>query len=926
MTESADDWTGELDEAPRRPRPDPLLVPNLLGDLDALAELLAREVGRKAWLNAFLLAAGINQISEDYFHTSTISRRRAAAYLRRAAPRPFGSAAAVAVRTFDSVAWAARSLPHADRRAAVWQRRAGALVDALAGAVATPPSDAWAKSLAAASTALLLDRSALPAELRRSIVRLPSCFRNFDQQPDDIERLTHEFSRLWPDRSRDISVVGVRTSGSYTAPLHSAYLRGLGYERVRVLTVRPGQRWTRRAVESMRSLARLGGLALLSDDPPKSGGSVAKVALELEKLGLPAGSIILLLQTLGDAASPPMRLQRYPNVVLPWPEWSVQAQLAPAAVLQALRAVLGPESDIRALERLPLPAAPRPRGHIQARYRVELSGSSHGGPHVREIHVEGVGLGYFGEHALTVAQRLQGFLPEVIAVKDGLLYREWMPEEKRLKTIAPEHVGRVAETVVDYAVARSQALPVAEDFSLRLVDRGAVWQRAGDILARGFGRAEKLIRPLSYPLARRLLHVAKPSVIDGRMDVKAWFRAGSSDQLVKVDFAQRAFNSLDVYCYDHAFDVAGLEPGASDPAIAATLRETYLRRTGIAIDPERWLLYRLVHVFEQHRDEPEQRVDVERALAREMQGYYYDTLFAGLDTRRSGALCAFDVDWSLETRALGFPALTPAGAFALQALARHGYRACIATGRSIAEVRDRCRAYGLVGGVAEYGAASYDAGTDRVRDLLSREDHELLAGVRRALSAVPGIEIDPEHTIAVRAYRFDSTGRRRGVDPDVIASVLRAAGSGDGVRAILGSYQTDFMVNTIDKSVGLRALAADLGLEAVDGKLFALAVGDSAEDLPMMMVARLALAPANAEPAVRKAGIRILARAGQRAVAQAVAEVIGHAPGGCDRCRVKPLPDRSRLFLTALAAQDASGAAKAVHVLRLARALATTTL
>jgi hypothetical protein len=134
------------------------------------------------------------------------------------------------------------------------------------------------------------------------------------------------------------------------------------------------------------------------------------------------------------------------------------------------------------------------------------------------------------------------------------------------------------------------------------------------------------------------------------------------------------------------------------------------------------------------------------------------------------------------------------------------------------------------------------------------------------------------------------------------------------------------MVNTIDKSVGLRALATDLGIEALEGRLFALAVGDSAEDVPMMMLARLALAPADSEPAVRAAGIRVLGRAGQRGMTQAVKELIGHPPGHCATCRVHNLPERSRLMLTALSAQDASGLGKAVQAFRLARALATTRL
>ena len=41
---------------------DPLLVPNLLSDLDGLMEMLVDEIARESWLNSFLLAAGANQV------------------------------------------------------------------------------------------------------------------------------------------------------------------------------------------------------------------------------------------------------------------------------------------------------------------------------------------------------------------------------------------------------------------------------------------------------------------------------------------------------------------------------------------------------------------------------------------------------------------------------------------------------------------------------------------------------------------------------------------------------------------------------------------------------------------------------------------------------------------------------------------------
>ena len=79
----------------------------------------------------------------------------------------------------------------------------------------------------------------------------------------------------------------------------------------------------------------------------------------------------------------------------------------------------------------------------------------------------------------------------------------------------------------------------------------------------------------------------------------------------------------------------------------------------------------------------------------------------------AGALCAIDIDGVLETSPLGFSSLTPTGAVTLRAVTLHGYRPILATGRSLDEVRERCAAYHLAGGVAEYGAVVYNHGTER---------------------------------------------------------------------------------------------------------------------------------------------------------------------------------------------------------------------
>ena len=872
---------------------------------------------RESWLNAFLLAAGANQVAEDCLHDDAISLPRVARHVERVVPGIVGSGSAAAIRGVDAVRWRAREMALGERRLARWQLQMARMVTTLAGFTIRPPEAIERRALLEEARRLSSGRSSLPRHARRSVMRLPSCFRNFDQHPADLEVLTEEFARRRPDRSSPLAVVGVRTSGSYTAPLHAAFLKALGYEDVSVVTYRPDRRWRHHEIGRLRRVCRAGGLALVTDDPPKSGGSLIKTARALEALGFGAPSIVPLIQTL-EGTVLPERLRTYPSLVLKWPDWSVHARLEAGALRAALAAML-PAVEIDSVERLVQPPRP-PRSHIRALFKVRLRDRSTGRSMERDVYVKGVGLGYFGDHSLAVADAVREFVPETIGLRDGLLYRAWLPEHERIAVVTPDRYEAVASAIVDYATARAAGLGVDEDLSLRMVDRGPVWQRAGDLVGKAYGRWEQFVRPLSHPLAKRLLQVANPSVIDGSMELSKWFDAGERGSIRKVDVDERSFSSLDIHCYDHLFDLAGCVDGGADADLASAVRATYHTRTGKHIDAERWLLYRLVHIAELQRDSVREGVDVERAFAREMQRYYAETVFRDLDPGGDGPLCAIDLDWTLEARTLGFPSLTPAGAFALHALARHGYRIVIATGRSLGEVQERCQAYRLAGGVAEYGAAVYDHRTGRARCLLSTGDCEALDRLRVVLGAMPGVELDPAYRHAVRAYTFSATGRRQSLMPALAGEALSRAGLEGTVRAIRGSLQTDFMVSAIDKGVGLRELVAELGDPVV-----ALAVGDSTEDVPFTALARLAMTPAKTQLAASPADVRVLRESGPRSIDEAAGVVLGHRPGHCSRCSVDRMPARSELLLTILAAQDAHHFGKVVHAIRSAVALMRTT-
>ncbi|HEY8283019.1 MAG TPA: HAD hydrolase family protein [Chloroflexota bacterium] len=899
--------------------PPPLLLHNLLNDLTALGPLLLSEARQGSWLNAYLVAAGMNQIVEDYLHPDPYFLGKASGHLARMRPSVGRPAAGIA-RFFAAGMSRHRSrrkpVPHLDN----WQTDFATLVQRLAEVAIRPTAvtPVAGEKLLVSAEALVAALARFPHPLLREVLRLPSCFRSFDQQPADLDRIVQEFAQRWPDRRQPLLVAGVRSSGSYLAPLYGAFLKAHGYQDVQVLTLRPGRWLWRSARAVLQGTIQRRGLVLLVDDPPVSGGSLVEVAEILERAGVPTHRIIMLLQLFSSREGLPPRLHRYTSVLLPWDAWAIHAQLDPEAIQATLTELLAPDHAVSAVARLPLPPARWERGHAHALYEVHLVEQATGRRHEQAIYVKGAGLGYFGEHTLALGRALGPLVSEVYGVRAGLVYRAWLPEGQRL---SPDESGRESEratAMIAYVEARHHALPIKDDVSLRLVGRLPVWEAGSNLLAQVFGRAWMLARlPIADPIVKRLLRSTEQSVIDGNMTASHWFIDGADQsRLIKVGFDERAFSNRDLYCYDPAFDVASLSANldlASPAANGQPQRLSRLLRDASAhlsfgpISAERWLLYQLVHLSSlRHLQQDGERPDVRRALSRALQRYFTEIFFHDLSVPTAGALCALDIDGVLETGVLGFSGLTPASAATLRALTRHGYRPILATGRSLGEVRERCAAYHLAGGVAEYGSVVYNHSTGSARSLLSEADRHDLDQVRAVLSGLPGVLLDVDYNHTVRAYRLDAAGKRRGLRPEDADPALASAGMSGRVRAIAGHAQTDFMVAGIDKGTGLRVLAADLEADGQDrgGKPLTLAVGDTFSDLPMFDLAALAFAPASADAQVRNSGTMVLKRPYQAGLALAASKLLGHSPGGCPICRIARSSGDTRLLLAVLGARE----------------------
>ncbi|MFZ0217215.1 MAG: HAD hydrolase family protein [Candidatus Dormiibacterota bacterium] len=864
---------------------------DLLNPIPRLLDLLTAAVEGGRWLDAFLLAAGVGQILDDARHPDPGHLRQAGAALRRRGGRAFARTAAGLELVASAVAalGAVRPQTHALDRD---RREVADLVSALAGIVMS----ADAPGRHPATRARLARLAGLPRRLSEPVLqdplRLPACFRTFDQNPEDLGKLARRVAARWP--GRPLLILGVRTSGSYLGPLLGAALTALGETPVATMTIRPGQRWLRSERDGLRRAAAAGAVVLVVDDPPRSWGSVVQAVLAVTAFGFPAARVAIVLQTVPSTAPVPPALADHPRLLLPWHDWAIHRQLTPRAVGDTLRQLLQDRSSVRDVARIPLDGdmAGR-RGHVRALYQVDLEEG--GVAQRRLVYVKGVGLGYLGQHSAAVAGTLGRFLVPVHGVRDGLLYRDWHPGSRRLTPL--EAGPAVAGRIVDYVRARTRALPVARDPVSRLATRGSVPGEVALLLSPLLGRGELLLRPIATTISGRLLRSGRPAVVDGHTALDAWFGDATRPATVrKIGFDERAFSSLDLTCYDPVFDLAGAAASSEVAAFQDRLRDDYEQRTGERVDPERWLLYQLVHLHELQRHVTEPMPEVERRMARRVQRYFEETLIGEVDATDRGPLCAFDLDGVLESSELGFSAASPAAVLAMRSLLCHGYRPVLASGRSLDEVRERCSTYHLPGGVAEYGAALWVQATGRRRVLLDVDELARLDRLRARLARIPRVRVDPAYRCSVRVHIVDADGGRRAVPESLVREALVSADA-RGIRAVQGRRQTDLVPARVTKATGLKALADELGTPSAP---LAMAIGDTVSDLEMLREARLALAPANADAGLRKSGVTVLRHPCQRAVRDAATRLLGHRPGACPVCRTMATDPDTALLLRLL--------------------------
>jgi hydroxymethylpyrimidine pyrophosphatase-like HAD family hydrolase len=854
---------------------------NLAFTVDELLVGLRVAVARRDWLNVAFAASGALQAIDDVVAGTTSIRGRVAVAARKSSP--------LAGRLLFAFVNLWRILvPSRRRRWELCRVRQLLMAISVAGAASAEADDAEGGTEALVSS-LTSHVDELPFALRSAVARVPSCFRSFDQHPRDLGLLVERFSATHGDKTRPIVVVGVRTSGTYLAPFVAACLQRLGHADVAIISARSGQLLSVDDAATLRRYVKQGAVTMITDDPPSTGYALASVGRLLESYGVDESSVHLLLGLFESPEELPQSLAGYEATLLSFEDWSVHERLSPASVRVAVEDLLHP---VTVSDCVTVPFV-REGGRSHQSARVAVTLEDRYGLHDLTLLAEGVGLGYFGDHDRAISERLGATPPDVLGIRDGILFREWLPADA-------VHTPDVRE-VVDYIERRSSVFREPDDRSLDIAGSQPVWEVASDQISRVYGRFWSFARLLFVDrLVKALLRSQRLAVPDGAMQTQRWFTVDG--ELRKVDVSVRAFGNLDLQTFDPAYDAVAFAVDHNDDF--AAMRREFSER----IEPlsnEKWLLYELVRVWDDKRLNVLDQHEAANSQGVALRRYLSNTLVHDLHPSAVGPLVALDVDGVIESEVFGFKAPSPSAVLAVRALVQHGYRPVVVSGRCVDDVRQIVSMFGMTAGVAEYGAALVlPDGTES--SLLSDREIGSLGAVRERLDRADGVHVDHRYRYSVRASSIRHHNALGPLRADIVESVMTP-----DFEVHHGLLQSDIVVSGVNKGRGARKL-----MEILSDHQFALAVGDTDADVALLECADKRAVPAHATAAAKDAANIVAKRPYQAGLLEIVTAFLGHDASTCELCAPPVLTNEAKAMLALLQTTESTKAAVPVRTIK----------
>lgn len=777
----------------------------------------------------------------------------------------------------------------------------------------------------------LLEAAPLPKAAGTQRAKIPAFFRSQDFAPGDWLELSRKFVSAFAADGRPALVVGLRTAGSFLAPLSCAFLRR-HRSRVDCIAIRPSKALTEQEQSILRSAAEEEAWVLIVDESIHSEQTLAKAVKLLRHAGFSDQDMVVLnaaepafpdwktsriFQALPNVATITLEpAERYKSRLLDSGKASEQLEQYFTARGYA-RAQAVADNKNRGLN-IDWRGKPPERADIRLKrlYEVHLR-RSEGAAEIRYVLAKSVGWGWLSYHAFLAAEKLNEFVPPLIGLRDGILYIEWIPQ-KNDSSAQMQNREVLLDSVASYVAARAQRLKLASDPTADLLQTG---HKGLAIMADCLSRAypSRMAAALGGALIQKRLATqgATPVMTDSKMSPQEWVVAGR--KLLKTDFEHHAQGKNELGMTDPAYDLAGaaFHFGLSE-AESARLVGDYVKQTGdTGVEARLFFNKLLVGLWEQNlatlglhgANLLHRREESHRQYLRAWNFLVSESI------RECGKLCqrpahvgwkgplvATGIDGVLDRMVFGFPSATAAGIQAISLLHVHGFTIAANTARSLGEVKQYCRSYGFAGGLAECGAVIWDAAKQQEIGLVSPQSLAQLAEVRNAIRLIPGVYLNDDYRYSLRAFTYQDD-RTSPLPQDLVQDLLAKLGA-ERLQAHQTGLDTAITAKEADKGAGLEALVAVAGIPADE----VIAIGDSEPDLATFRVARSSFAPAHitCHCEARLLGCHIVAKPYQPGLLQIARRIVHPEGGTCERCRFveKAWTGKRNLFVSLLEAAD----------------------
>lgn len=817
-----------------------------------------------------------------------------------------------------------------------WRHCVDRICEALIGE-SEPTAEQWTQLRETLLQAM--DSAKLPKRISQRVLRIPEGYRDQDMAHQDAQSLIKKFLQAHPDfeQEGEICVIGVRTAGAFFAPVVKAYLVARGFSCVNWMSLRPKETLSPRETERLQGLANRMARVFVIDDHPNTGATFFRLCEHLQQAGVSHDRINILAP--GHPVRPQWTLPELSakgvTIIRLEPEEFHKAKLLqPSEMEPLLRAYfLENEGDTLRIRENPqidsinerLEEARRSsfQVHIKRVFEIELHRADHQPAVVKRILGKSVGWGWLGYHGYIAGVHLEGFVPQVIGLRNGLLFTQWL-DGSALAETAQQTVtsGKwsiprpdMPDCVPGYVAKRVEQLRLAHDpcftgnANKSTFPNRTIVDELTDFLGSVYD-SRVLARLKMRALRSQVQRYASPfpTLVDGQMGLDEWIQTPTG--IMKVDFEHYNFIRAALKTADSAYDLAAasFEFQLSETAEKQLLDE-YIDNSGDVTIGQRVLIYKLIYVTKvmqlasnrvnnpvwQKREMQNQRYIAGRNfLIRQMHRFCANNgslnqtaEFNDVTANQivwSKRLFLLDLDGVFDRPLLGaghFPHTTASGPIALSLLKAGGFSVVPTTGRSLELVKHFCQTFGLPGAIAEHGSVLFDATTGREQVLIDDEAIMQLVRFKEAIQELPGVFLDPSYRYTLRIYRYSN---HRTIPPhaEEIRNLLVRTGC-DRLIPIIGHEETYIVHKGVDKATGLAAFKQHLG--GFDGLVAA--IGDSTPDLPMLKAAQFSYAPANCSSKIREAAaslthLHVMDQPYQQGLLAAAHDAIKRAGGDMD--------------------------------------------